>query len=111
MEKVRQKPGKKEGNQGGTQGQTGEQSDHRRVRSLSEEVPGMQAMLSDPGEPHKGIEQHSRQPEQAHKNVSQLHPLLGDQTVSMQNEQEEQARRKMEAERTAKGASKKKPAA
>ena len=130
MEKVRQEPGKKEGIQGGTlqggiQGQSGEQIDHKRVRAMSEEVPGMEAMLSDPGEPHKGIEKHSMQPEQTQKSKGsspqkkpgepppgwQEHPILGKEAVSPQNEKEERARRKMEAERAAQATSKKKPAA
>ena len=44
-----------------------EKYDHKRIRSLSEEVPGMEAMLSDPGEPHKSIEQHSSLPEEKTK--------------------------------------------
>ena len=57
MEKKRQEPeGIHRGLfQGGAQGQAGEQFDHKRIRSLSEEVPGTEAMLSDPGEPHKDI--------------------------------------------------------
>lgn len=99
---------------GGTQGQSGEH-DHRRVRSLSVEVPGSEAMLSDPGEPHKDIEPHgSSRPEQKVKGSGQQqerpgfeHPLLGESAASMQNEKEERARRKREHERSGK----KKPAA
>ncbi len=116
--KKRQEPEEMEDIQGtirgGTQGQTGEH-DHRRVRSLSVEVPGSEAMLSDPGEPHKDIEPHgSSRPEQKVKGSGQQqerpgfeHPLLGENAVSMQNEKEERARRKMEHERSGK----KKPAA
>ena len=125
MVKNRQEPGAMEGIQGGTiqgrtQGQSGEQTDHRRVRAMTEEVPGMEAMLSDPGEPHKDIEPHSG-PEQAQKVKGspaqrkpgepqpgwQEHPILGKEAVSPQNEKEERARRKMEAGRSGK----KKPAA
>ena len=117
MEKKRQQPGEgiQSGTiQGGTQGQTGEH-DHKRVRSLSVELPGMEPMLSDPGEPHKDIEQHSsNQPEQMAKGSGRQqerpgfeHPILGREAVSMQNEKEERARRKMEHKRSGK----KKPAA
>lgn len=121
MENKRQEPGKMEPARGGTTvqggftGQTGEQTGPKRIRSLSEELPGMEAMLSDPGEPHKDIEQHSSRPEQRRKgsgpqqkaDESQMHPLLGEETVSLENERGERARRKMEQERSGK----KKPAA
>jgi hypothetical protein len=95
---------------------------------MHDELPGMEAMLSDPGEPHKSVEPRSGQSGQMEQKVtsgreqrgsrersvlgeeedeSQKHPLLGEQSVSMQNEVEEQERRRMEAERS----SKKKPAA
>ena len=97
----------------------------------------MDPMLSDPGEPHKCIEEpgvktkvSSRQqkfggaqqqvqellgeedrsqkrPLLGEEDESQKHPLLGDETVSMENEREERERRQIEAERTGK----KKPAA
>jgi hypothetical protein len=119
MENKRQEPGEMKGVESGAMGQSGEQFDHKRIRSLSIEVPGTEPMLSDPGEPHKCIEQHSSLPEQKsvsgrqHKSGepqrgSQEHPLLGKEAVSMQNEREERARRKAEeAERSPK----KKPAA
>ena len=126
MEKKHKKPEEMEdiqrgGFQGGTQDQAGEQFGHKRVRSLSEELPGMDAMLSDPGEPHKDItQQSSRRPEQKGKDSGQQHKpeesppgwqehaLLGDETVSMQNEKEERERRRVEAERISEASSKKK---
>ena len=102
MEKKRQEPGEMEGIQGGAKGQTGEHT-HNRIRALSVEVPGMEAMLCDPGEPHKCIEEPSSQPERK-STVSgqqqrpegpspgwQEHPILGKEAVSMQNEREERA--------------------
>jgi hypothetical protein len=122
MEKTRQKSGEsiQSGTmQGGSAGHTGEQADHRKIRALSTEVPGTEAMLSDPGEPHKSIEQHRSPPEEKGKASGtrqkpgeprpgwQEHPILGKEAVSAQNEKEERARRKMEHERSGK----KKPAA
>jgi hypothetical protein len=69
MEKERQDPGqdlRNQGTQGGAAGRIGDQFSHKRVRPVSNETeadaepPGMDPMLSDPGEPHKDIKSHER---------------------------------------------------
>jgi hypothetical protein len=105
-----EEPGTMKSAQGGPGGHAGEQAGHKRVRSLHDELPGMEPMLSDPGEPHKSVEPRSGKSGQTvlgEEDESQKHPLLGEQSVSMQNELEEQERRRIEARRS----SKKKPAA
>ena len=133
MENKRQEPGLS-----GASGQTGEH-DHKRIRSLSEEVPGMEPMLSDPGEPHKCIDQQSSRPGVKMKvsgqqqkpgaqgqyqllgeeNTSQKRPLLGDEDESQKHpllgdetvsmENEEQERERRRIEAERTG--QKKPAA
>ena len=90
MENKRQQPGSMESTEGRAERHAGEQTEHKRIRSLHDELPGMEPMLSDPGEPHKSVEPRSgRLEELSGREQEFLEPQRGSRQRALLGEDDE----------------------